>query len=132
MSPDQRKTILERWKLTERELTEIMEVNPSMRGLVLGYVAEYKLRKMFFSEPCFSDVHKSDDHDRKKKGEFFTFQLDQDECKKCTTCIKTFGCPAIYLADDDSVHINEGICNGCGVCAFVCPFNAIHENKGGA
>jgi len=67
--------------------------------------------------------------DRKKKGDFNTFQINQNECKRCTTCVKTFGCPAIYLDDDGSVHINEGICNGCGVCAFVCPFKAIHENK---
>jgi indolepyruvate ferredoxin oxidoreductase alpha subunit len=68
--------------------------------------------------------------DRKRKGEFNTWQVNQGECKKCLTCIKTFGCPAIYIAEDGSVHINEGICNGCGVCAFVCPFDAIHENRG--
>ncbi len=66
---------------------------------------------------------------RKKANEFHTWQINQEECKKCQVCIKTWGCPAIYLAEDGSVHINEGICNGCGICAKVCPFGAIHENK---
>ncbi len=66
---------------------------------------------------------------RKKAGNFLTWQINQEECKKCQTCIKTWGCPAIYLAEDGTVHINEGICNGCGNCAKVCPFKAIHENK---
>jgi indolepyruvate ferredoxin oxidoreductase alpha subunit len=66
---------------------------------------------------------------RKKSGDFRTWQINQDECKKCQVCIKTWGCPAIYLAADGTVHINEGICNGCGICAKVCPFKAIHENK---
>ena len=46
-----RKNILHRWGLTAEELTEIVDNNPSMRGLMLGYVAEFKLRKMFFEDP---------------------------------------------------------------------------------
>jgi indolepyruvate ferredoxin oxidoreductase alpha subunit len=66
---------------------------------------------------------------RKKAKEFRPWQINQEECKKCQVCIKTWGCPAIYLATDGTVHINEGICNGCGICAKVCPFKAIHEEK---
>lgn len=66
---------------------------------------------------------------RKKANDFFTWQINQDECRKCLACIRTWGCPAIYLAADGTVHINEGICNGCGNCAKVCPFKAIHENR---
>ncbi|MBA3045517.1 MAG: indolepyruvate ferredoxin oxidoreductase subunit alpha [Candidatus Thermoplasmatota archaeon] len=65
---------------------------------------------------------------RKKAKDFHTWQINQEECTKCQVCIKTWGCPAIYLADDGSVHINDGICNGCGICSKVCPFKAIHEN----
>ena len=64
MSPEERESILRRWHLTEQELTEITDLNPRMRGLMLGYIAEYKLRKMHFSAECFSGVHKKDDHDR--------------------------------------------------------------------
>jgi len=48
MSPAEKINILKRWKLTETELTEIIEQNPSMRGLMRGYIAEYKLRKMYY------------------------------------------------------------------------------------
>jgi|GEM_PF-3464906 len=67
MSPDKRRRILKRWGLTEQELTDIVDQNPSMRGLMLGYVAEYKLRNMHFSDPVFENVHKGDDHDRTRK-----------------------------------------------------------------
>ncbi len=67
MSHEEKQSILKRWQLTEAELSEIMAANPSMRGLVLGYVAEYKLRKMHFADSYFSNVHKADDHDRKKR-----------------------------------------------------------------
>jgi hypothetical protein len=69
MSPEQRESILRRWDLTEQELTDIVLQNPSMRGLMFGYVAEYKLRKMHFSDPVFQNVHKADDHDRRRKGD---------------------------------------------------------------
>ncbi len=62
-------TILERWQLTAEELTEIVDANPSMRGNMFGYVAEMKLRKMWFSGERVTHAVKYDDHDRKKKGD---------------------------------------------------------------
>lgn len=88
MSPEQRSSILKRWGLTEQELTEIIQMNPSMRGLMLGYIAEYKLRKMYFSSPVFEKVHKADDHDRSRKGDLTVTYNDQDfriECKSLQT-----------------------------------------------
>ena len=38
-------TILERWHLTADELTQIVDLNPSLRGFMFGYVAEFQLRK---------------------------------------------------------------------------------------
>ena len=40
-----------------------------MRGLMLGYVAEYKLKKMYFEHKRISALVKDDDHDRKSKGD---------------------------------------------------------------
>ena len=88
MSPERQDSLLKQWKLTEQELTEIVQQNPSMRGLMLGYVAEYKLRKMYFSDPCFENVHKSDDHDRKKKGDLTVTYKGREfriECKSLQT-----------------------------------------------
>lgn len=61
--------ILEQWKLTPTELGEIVSANPSMRGLIFGYVAEYKLRKIWFSDDRVSNLKKYDDHDRTRKGD---------------------------------------------------------------
>ena len=36
-------SILERWKLTQQELSIIIDENPSVRGFLLGYVGEYRL-----------------------------------------------------------------------------------------
>lgn len=62
-------TILERWQITAEELTEIVDANPSKRGNMFGYVAEVKLRKMWFSSERITHSVKYDDHDRKKKGD---------------------------------------------------------------
>ena len=93
MSPEQRESILKRWDLTEQELTEIIQQNPSMRGLMLGYIAEYKLRKMHFAGPPYENIHKADDHDRSRKGDLIVTYKGKDftiECKSLqTNSIKT-------------------------------------------
>ena len=62
-------SILERWDITPEELTEVIEQNPSLRGMILGYLAELKLETLWLSDQRISDVTKHDDHDRKKKGD---------------------------------------------------------------
>jgi len=52
--------------------------------------------------------------------------IDQDKCKKCRMCVKT-GCPAINSGE--TITISRESCTGCGVCAQVCPFDAIKEVK---
>jgi len=49
--------------------------------------------------------------------------IDTEKCKKCKLCLKT-GCPALKF-QDGVVSIDENMCNGCGICMQVCPFNAI-------
>jgi len=78
-------TILEKWQLTAEELTEIIDENPSLRGFMLGYVAEYKLRLLLTSSDEVSELQKPDDHARghgKKndmtivyKGHRFSFEV---------------------------------------------------------
>jgi len=54
------------------------------------------------------------------------YEIDQEKCKQCKICIGQFGCPAIYYEEDESIHIDLQQCNGCGNCATICPFDAIH------
>ena len=50
-----------------------------------------------------------------------------DGCKNCGACLKV-SCQALERKGDH-VEINAALCTGCGMCAQVCPFQAIH--KGG-
>ncbi len=78
-------SILERWNLTEQELTVIVDANPSLRGMFIGYVAEYKLRRILAANPHVTHLSKPDDHSRKKgdkndtvityKGEQFSIEV---------------------------------------------------------
>lgn len=64
-------TILERWGITAEELTELVDNNGSLRGMMLGYVAEPMLKKMWFEKPPAMYLGKHDDHNRMKKGDLF-------------------------------------------------------------
>ncbi len=109
--------ILYRWGLTVEELTYIVDANPSMRGLMLGYVAEYKLRKIHFEDSRISALIKDDDHDRKSKGDIrFNYRgksfrvecksLQTNLVKKTTTGYDaTFQCDA---SDSRVVRFSDG------------------------
>ncbi len=56
-----------------------------------------------------------------------TCVIDQDKCRNCKMCVKC-GCPAIY-STKEKVTIQQDPCTGCGVCAQICPFDAIEEVK---
>ncbi|MCG3132733.1 MAG: hypothetical protein FLDDKLPJ_03599 [Phycisphaerae bacterium] len=61
--------ILRRWGITVDELTRLVDDNRSLRGIMLGYVAEHHLTKFLASSDQISDSLKYDDHDRTKKGD---------------------------------------------------------------
>ncbi len=64
-----KKSILSRWGITESDLTELVDQNPSLRGILLGYVAEKKFHDAFLISPQITEASKDDDHDRKRKGD---------------------------------------------------------------
>ncbi len=45
-------------------------------------------------------------------------------CANCNVCIDEFACVAIWRDDNGRVRVNPSLCNGCGVCAQLCPNNA--------
>ena len=65
----------------------------------------------------------------KSKEKRPNFRVNQEKCTRCQICLKQFNCPAIYKKDDGSIHINELLCTGCGVCVQVCPQKAIEVKK---
>ncbi len=64
-----KKSILKRWGITETQLTDLVDQNPSLRGMMLGYVAEKKFHDVFLDHPEITGNIKDDDHDRSKKGD---------------------------------------------------------------
>jgi indolepyruvate ferredoxin oxidoreductase alpha subunit len=71
-----------------------------------------------------------ENREKRKRGEKINlYQIDQEKCKKCKTCIGKFGCPAIYFEKDETIHIDINQCNGCGNCATICPFKAIYRKR---
>jgi indolepyruvate ferredoxin oxidoreductase alpha subunit len=54
-----------------------------------------------------------------------SYMVDLETCTACGTCMR-FGCPAIERAAEDKAIIND-LCNGCGVCAGICPAGAIMQ-----
>ncbi len=90
---------------------------------------EYKGPSVVVSKsPCIL----LENRDKRRRGEAIcVYEIDQEKCRRCKTCIGRFGCPALYFGDDDSVNIDPSQCNGCGHCATICPFGAISKKEGG-
>lgn len=71
------KSLFDRWGISPVELERIIEANPSLRGIILGYIAELKART-FFEGDAFTSHRKDDDHDRSKKGDLvFTYKGEE-------------------------------------------------------
>ena len=62
--------LLKSWSITSKELSEIVAENPSMRGLMFGFVAEYKLKKEWLLRPEIANLVRPRSHDRKQKYDF--------------------------------------------------------------
>jgi indolepyruvate ferredoxin oxidoreductase alpha subunit len=52
-------------------------------------------------------------------------EVDQELCIKCKGCMRV-GCPAISFRDG-RIDIERSMCNGCTICAQVCPKHAISQ-----
>ena len=53
-----------------------------------------------------------------------------DKCKKCGMCMMP-GCPAMTKNPDGTIHIDDTMCTGCGLCKDLCKFDAIELIKEG-
>lgn len=58
------------------------------------------------------------------KKEKSLYAEEPDKCKKCGICMKP-GCPAMTRNADKTIHIDDTMCTGCGLCKSLCKFDAI-------
>jgi len=65
--------------------------------------------------------------ERRQKGlKTVLYAVDLDACTDCRLCVNSLGCPAIVI-ENDHVAIDASQCDGCGLCAQVCPSGAIKQ-----
>lgn len=75
--------------------------------------ADGGVRAVVFRSPCIAVS--------KPEGKL---DVDENVCIGCKKCIKEIGCPAVVM-HDKKAYIEPSLCTGCGLCAQVCPVNAI-------
>jgi NADPH-dependent glutamate synthase beta subunit-like oxidoreductase len=66
----------------------------------------------------------------------FTADVAADEAQRCLACASfkercaaLLHCPAIIRDIDGNTAIDSFLCNGCGVCADICPYGAIIKKE---
>jgi indolepyruvate ferredoxin oxidoreductase alpha subunit len=69
----------------------------------------------------------------KRQKKLFRVEVDQERClgEACgcnRLCTRIFKCPGLMWDQNaGKAQIDEAICNGCGVCAGICPASAIRK-----
>ena len=80
---------------------------------VKDVAAEPGVKAIIFKSPCIAIV--------KPLGKA---EVLQDACRKCKKCIREIGCPGIVV-EDGKIMVDASQCTGCGICADICPLDAI-------
>jgi Indolepyruvate ferredoxin oxidoreductase, alpha and beta subunits len=63
---------------------------------------------------------------RKTKAVLPVYEVDPGKCTGCLACVNLSACPALVVEPySRKPVIIEELCAGCGLCASICPFNAI-------
>ena len=67
--------ILDDWGITAEDLNAVLSERPSVRGILIGFLAEYKLQRTVFSDARIHRLIRYDDHDRSRPADFsFEYQ----------------------------------------------------------
>ena len=55
--------------------------------------------------------------------------IDEEKCTRCRECVDVCRFGAIAEKEDEEIFFGPISCEGCGVCSFVCPADAIKMEK---
>lgn len=70
------------------------------------------------------------DRNKRRRGEkLVPFYVDKKMCKRPYVCLRTFYCPAHELDEDRQPRISPELCDGCSVCARLCPIKSIKQTE---
>ena len=70
------------------------------------------------------------DRNKRRRGEkLVPFYVDKKMCKRPYVCLRTFYCPAHEFDEDRQPRISPELCDGCSVCARLCPIKSIKPNE---
>jgi len=116
------------------EITGKISIENVLRGIGVGFVAQVDpldlhaavdavkramdmkgVRAVIFKSPCVVKKHKTP-----------LRKVSAESCSGCKSCITLLGCPAIS-EKNGAAFIEPSLCAGCGLCAQVCPKDAIKE-----
>ena len=102
----------------------VVEVNAfdieKLEKVVKEEVAKDEVSVIITKSPCVL-------LDKSKKPVYIAHE---DKCKKCGMCMKP-GCPAMTRNSDGTIHIDDTMCTGCGLCETLCKFEAIELVEAG-
>lgn len=105
-------------------IKNVIEVNAfdiaRLEQVVKEEVAKDEISVIITKTPCVL-------LDKSKKP---LYRAISEKCKKCGMCMKP-GCPAMTRNADGTIHIDDTMCTGCGLCENLCKFNAIEMVKAG-
>ncbi len=111
------------------KVTKINAFDPKNNVEDIEETIEYDGVSVLISEgPCAL----YNDRLKRKRGEpIIPNEVDDENCSSIYACINDFYCPAIEV-DPETKHsvIHQDLCDGCMVCAKLCPIDAI-ESTGG-
>lgn len=105
-------------------IKNVYEINafdlPLLEKTIKEEVAKDEVSVIITKTPCVL-------LDKRKKP---LYVAHEDKCKKCGMCMKP-GCPAMTKNADGTIHIDDTMCTGCGLCKDLCKFDAIELVKEG-
>lgn len=108
--------------LTALGVKEVSTVNPLDTESAVAAVSKAAAYKgpsaVIFQAPCIAVTPAAQ-----------SYQVNPEKCSGCKKCIKSLGCPAIVFQAKKAT-IDHLTCYGCGLCANVCPEQAIVQGKG--